>query len=296
MLDMLDELAAAASSVARGDLRIRLERPGDLHGAFRGMLDQLNRVVAQLSETAVELATSAREIHAATEAQAVAGEQQSLSVGEVGVSLATLAISAADIANEASSVLGNAEQTLQATDVMAEKIAALERQTRGIGELLERIREIADRSDLLALNGALEATRAGDNGRGFALVAVEMRRLAERVTELVASVRGRLDEIIASGSSTVAVTEHSRALARETAVAARLISTVTQRQSAETEQVSTTVGNVARSASAAAAGVMQTRAAAEGLRLQSSRLEQLLAHFELGGPATASPGIADRPA
>jgi methyl-accepting chemotaxis protein len=282
MLDMLDELAAAASSIARGDLRVRLARPGDLHGAFRGMLDQLNRVVAQLSETTLELGTSAREIHAATQAQALAGEQQSASAGEVRTSLYTLAVSAADIASEASGVLDNAEHTLQATDAMAERIAELDRQTRGIGELLERIREIADRSDLLALNGELEAARAGDEGRAFALLAAEMRRLAERVTELVAGVHERLDEIGASGSSTVAVTERSRTLARDTAMAARLISRVTQRQREATERVVASVDIVTHSANAAAAAIAQTRAAAEGLRLQSGQLEQLLAHFELG--------------
>jgi methyl-accepting chemotaxis protein len=279
MLDMLDELAGAAGAVAQGDLQVQLLRPGELHDAFRGMLDQLNRVVAQLRETSVELATTAREIHAATHEQELAGMHQSRSVNEVSLSLSALATAAGDIASEASSVLGNAEHTLEATDAMAEQISVLNQQTRGISALLERIREIADRSDLLALNGALEASRAGESGRGFALVADEMRRLAERVTDLVAAMRQRIAEIDVSSSSTVVVTERSRELARNTAAAARLISTVTQHQSAETEQVASTVGNVAETANATAISVTQTRAAAEGLRSQADRLEQLLSHF-----------------
>src|SRR5690606_16131120 len=97
-------------------------------------------------------------------------------------------------------VLGDAEQAVATTDDTAAQITALRRHTASIGELLQTIGEIANRSDLLALNGSLEATRAGEAGRGFSLVATEMRRLAERVTGTVEDVRGRVEQIEVSGT------------------------------------------------------------------------------------------------
>ena len=119
-------------------------------------------------------------------------------------------------------VLTNAEAAAATNDALSDATAALESATGRIGELLESIHEIADRSDLLALNGALEATRAGEAGRGFALVATEMRRLAERVGGTIMSVRARVGEIETACRATVDATERSRRLAKDTADARRV--------------------------------------------------------------------------
>jgi hypothetical protein len=96
-----------------------------------------------------------------------------------------------------------------------------------MGEILEMIREIADRLDLLALNASLEGTRAGEAGKGFQLVAGEIRRLAERVTASVRDIKEMVGEVRASSSATVLVTEESRKLAESTTTSARQISLVT---------------------------------------------------------------------
>ena len=98
--------------------------------------------------------------------------------------------SAGNIADSARGVFDNAQKTRQTTDGMSGHVQTLFKHTARIAELLEVIRDIADRSDLLALNASLEATRAGDAGRAFALVAAEMRRLAERITASVVDVKG----------------------------------------------------------------------------------------------------------
>jgi methyl-accepting chemotaxis protein len=189
-------------------------------------------------------------------------------------------------------VLDNAEQALSTTDAMIEKINLLTAQAGHVRELLELIHEVADRSDLLALNGALEAVRAGEAGRGFALVASEMRRLAERVTGTVDDVRERLADIEAAGASTVQATTNSRRLADSTATAARKISTVTHRQSEETEQVSHKVFEVAEGMIASVEATKQTLSAADGLRMQAAELERLTRQFTLRQPGTdAAPGL-----
>jgi methyl-accepting chemotaxis protein len=281
MLDVLDELAAAAASVAEGDLRVELDGSGDLHDAFRGMLARLNDVVVRIRGTSLELASAAAEIQATTREQEDAVDQQSQRVLVVSDAVASLAQSADDISRTATEVLDNAERALTTTDAVVERITELGAATGSISELLELIRDIASRSDLLALNGSLEATRAGEAGRGFALVAAEMRRLAERVASTVADVRDRIAEVEAAGSSTVMTTDDSRKIAESTADAARRISEVTQRQSDETEQVSLKVFEVAEVMIAAVDATRQTHSAAEGLRAQAAELERLTGQFKL---------------
>jgi methyl-accepting chemotaxis protein len=147
--------------------------------------------------------------------------------------------------------------------------------------LLEVIHEISERSDLLALNGSLEATRVGEAGRGFALVAAEMRRLAERVSGAVVDVRERVSAISSAGSSTMMASDQSRALAERTAAAARAITAVTLTQHQDTERVSSATHEVAGSVAASATASVQTRKAAEALRHQADELELLTRRFRV---------------
>jgi methyl-accepting chemotaxis protein len=228
------------------------------------------------------LAGAAAEIHAATEQQEHVLELQSRRIVEVGSTVELLATAAEDITRIVTQVLSNAEQTLSNTDTTVSRIGELNAQVTSITQLLELIREVADRSDLLALNGSLEATRAGDAGRGFGLVAAEMRRLAERVAGAVTDVRERITNIGHTGNSTVLASAQSRALAERTAADARRISAVTATQYQDTHRVSHAMQEVAASASATAAATAQTRMTAEGLRMHAVELERLTRHFRIG--------------
>ena len=188
MLRSLRELSASADRVAQGDLVGRLAMDGPVAEAFNRMVEGQRTIVGQIGETSVQLATAASEIYASAQEQQATATQQSASVEEVSQTMQSLLQSAAHIAESARGVLANAERTRETTDGISKRFAELTGHTNRIAELLEVIREIADRSDLLALNASLEATRAGEAGRPFSLVAAEMRRLAERVT---ASVAGR---------------------------------------------------------------------------------------------------------
>lgn len=290
MLDTLDVLERAATTVASGDLRVELDAPGELHDAFRGMVAQIADSVGRLRETSLEVASAAAEIRGLTLQQDQAAKQQGASASLASDAVASLAASAEEIAATAAGVASNATETVARSDELARAIVELRDQAAAIAELLVLIREVADRSDLLALNGSLEATRAGEAGRGFALVATEMRRLAERVTQVLDEVHVRVADIDASGASTVEATEATRALAQRTAEAADAISKVTRAQSDDTSQVSTSVSQVADGVVEGAEAVSQVRASAEGLQARAVELERLLSGFRLA----AGEGVDER--
>jgi methyl-accepting chemotaxis protein len=283
LLATMRTLTAGAARVAKGDLTVTLEAKGELPDAFRGMLEGLRILVGQLRETASQLASAAAEIYSASQEQEAAATQQASGITEVSRTIESLSTASGHVADAASNVLGDAEGTRSTTEQMAARIAELNGHAGRIGELLEVIRDVADRSDILALNGSLEAARAGDAGRGFALVATEMRRLAERVTATVEDVRKLLTDIRGSGSATVMATDQSRKFAESTTDTARRITLLTQQQRSAMEQVSTSAREIAGVIAQAASASTQQRVSAEDLKAQADRLETLVRRFEVAG-------------
>jgi methyl-accepting chemotaxis protein len=286
LIDTMRDLGKAASSLARGDLEIRLKGEGDVATAFRSMIDSLGRIVRQIHETSVLLAAAATEIYAASQEQEAAAASQSTAMVEIRQTMESLFEAAAHVSESVRGVLSNAERTLETTDRMVIRIGDLTTHANRIGEILETIRDISDRSDLLALNGALEASRAGEAGRGFGLVAAEMRRLAERVMSSVHDVRSLVGDIRASGSSTMMATEDSKKLAASTTDAARQITLVTQQQRSGTEQVLQSVREIAETLTQSVAAMAQTRASAEQLKSQADKLSSLVLAFRIENPPT----------
>jgi methyl-accepting chemotaxis protein len=281
MLRALRALAAAADEVAAGDLTGRIEIGGQVAEAFNRMIEAQRLVVRQITVTADRLAAAAAQAYAASQEQEAAASVQSSGVEQVSHTLESLLQSAANIAESARGVLANAERTRETTDQTAAKIADLSGHANRIGEILEIIREIADRSDLLALNASIEGTRAGEAGRAFSLVAAEMRRLAVRVTASVQDVKSLVADIRASGSSTVMATEEGRRLAESTTESARLITTVTQHQRTGTEQVSRSMAEIAGVLSQSVDATRRARSLAEDLKTQADRLAELTGRFRL---------------
>jgi methyl-accepting chemotaxis protein len=177
--------------------------------------------------------------------------------------------------------LSRAERTRETTARTAERIAELSAHASRIGEILDVIREIADRSDMLAFNATIEGTRAGPAGRGFALVAAEMRKLAERVTDSVQDIKTLVGDVRASVSATVTATEESSRLAEGTTESARHIHEVTQQQRSDTEQAEQRMRDVSSMISHSLAATQQIRTLAQDLKTQADNLTGLVAKFRL---------------
>lgn len=280
LMDMMRDLSVGAQAIASGNLDIQIERRGELPDAFQRMAESLREIVTQILQTSVELAAAATEILAASQEQESAAASQSTAMTEISRTMDSLSESAAHVSEAVAGVLNNAEQTLETTDSMVERIEGLSSHTGRISDLLDAIRDIADKSDLLALNGSLEASRAGEGGQGFALVAAEMRRLAVRVTASVEDVKSLIADIRESSSTTIMATEQSRRLARETTEAARQITFVSQQQRTGTDQVTQSVREAASVVSQSAAATSQTRTSAQGLKQQADLLSNLVRAFQ----------------
>ena len=153
-----------------------------------------------LSDAAAGLLDLSNDLVGLARQQEASSAEESAAVEETRRSMDTLLSSAEEIAGRSSDVLGNSERSVAQSREIANKIDRL-------GNLLRSIEQIADKTDLLALNAALEGTRAGEAGRGFALVADEMRRLAESVLETAASIRELMKEMHKSSEEAVAASQ-----------------------------------------------------------------------------------------
>ena len=239
--------------------------------------------VERLQESSLAVAGSADGVERAAGSLAASATQQAAAAGEVTAAMEELARTAAEISEHAdgqslrvehaqaegaagAEAIDEALAALVAVDLriveLTERTDALGGRSREIFRVLELISEIAQETHLLSLNAALEAATAGERGRRFAVVAGEVRVLAERVRDSVASVRSRIEEFASAIRSTVLATEEGgkevvrvveearaatialeglRAALDESFDAARQISSVTRQQTSATEEVVSTL-------------------------------------------------------
>jgi methyl-accepting chemotaxis protein len=226
-------------------------------------------VATQLTRLSQDLAGLAR-------SQEAASSQQVSAIDETRGTMEVMLASAQQIAESSSAVLGNAERTVTGNRDVAHRIRELNTHAERVAEILAAIMQVADRTDLLALNAALEGTKAGEAGRGFTLVAAEMRRLAESVMESVTGIRRLMNDMRSASHSAVQAGQEGIALSEETTRSARDIALVTQQQRKATEQVGRSMDDMAATVSEAMASTRQTASTAQDLVTAALRLDRLV--------------------
>ena len=284
----LHRLTERVAQVANGDLSQTAGVEGDLAQAFNRMVINQRELVSQISTTATQLNGAAGQFFSNAQQQARGATDQSVAVSEVRRTLEVLSASAREIGTTAEDVLKSAEHSQKNSVNVAEKIAALSNQTRSIAEILEVIKDIANKSELLALNAGLEGTKAGEAGRGFSLVASQMQRLAEKVMGAVRDIKELTTTITESTQATVLATEESTKLASDTTRSAQQIGLTIQQQRSRTDQAVSAMVAVGEVATQTATGSKEIVQSATDLMELSERLQALVGRFRVGGTQTNS--------
>jgi methyl-accepting chemotaxis protein len=281
MLVNLKQLEDQVLRVADGDLGQTTTLEGDLAQAFNRMIVSQRQLVKQIRDTALQVTTGAAEFLASARSAEHGATEQSSAVEETRRTMDTLLTSSREIAKTAQSVLANAERSQENSQVVATRIAALSKHAQRIAEILEVIKDIANKSDLLALNAALEGTKAGEVGRGFSLVATQMQRLAENVMGSVTDIKELTATITEATHASVMATEESTKLATDTTRSAQQIVQIIGQQQTGTEQVSRAMDDVAHVATQAVNGSRQVVHSTEELSRLSDELQRLVSRFNL---------------
>ncbi len=277
---------------------------------LKGEIDRSNRLINTIKDAIIQLSSSANEMMAISAQQSSGASEQATAVQEVSTTSEEIAITAKQITDNAVSVEAMAEATNQsclagtidvsnATDGMtrlraqvqsiAVSMLQLGDNSQKIGGIVEIIDEISDQTNLLALNAAIEAAGAGEAGKRFAIVAQEVKRLAERTVDATRQIRGLIDEIQKATNSTIMVTEEGTkavdsastqvdkvqqsfgtiiGMVEETARSAKEITLSTQQQTSACEQMAETMSEVRDVAQQVAGSARETeRAIAEIMEL-----------------------------
>ncbi len=294
ILRLLDELG----DLADGDLTVQATVTEDFTGAIADSInfsiDQLRSLVQTINSTAVQVASAAQETQSTAMHLAEASEHQaqeiagaSAAVNEMAVSIDQVSANAAEsaavaeravaIANKGSQVV---QDTIHGMDTIREqiqetskRIKRLGESSQEIGDIVSLINDIADQTNILALNAAIQASMAGEAGRGFAVVADEVQRLAERsaaatkqIETLVKTIQTDTNEAVISMEATTSEVVKGAQLAQDAGVALEEIESVSKNLADLIQNIS----NAARQQAASAGHISNTMNVIQEITSQTS--------------------------
>jgi methyl-accepting chemotaxis protein len=318
----------AAEEIAEGDLTRTItvdgtDEAGRLLGAMLKMQSKLRDTLQRISGSATQLASAAEELNAVTDESARGLSQQNNEIEQAATAVNQMTSAVEEVARNA---VSTSEASKNATssasdgrDLVQETVSAIERmsgdvqstatlignladESRDIGKVLDVIRGLADQTNLLALNAAIEAARAGEAGRGFAVVADEVRALAHRtqqstseIERMIGSIQGGTEQAVNSMRSSTERAESTLNIAKGAGLALDtinvavveinernlVIASAAEEQAQVAREVDRNLVNIRDLSAQSATGAHQTTAASNELARLAVDLNGMVSRFRL---------------
>ncbi len=326
MAASLNGMADIAGKIAEGDLRVKVRPQSDkdvLGNAFAVMVDNLQKLTSDITEGVNVLGSSANEISASTSQLAASASESAAAVSETTTTVEEVRQTAQIASQKARSVSDSAQKAAQISqggrkstedvaagmgrirhqmDAIAASMTRLSEQSQTIGQIIATVEDLAAQSNLLAVNAAIEAAKAGEHGKGFGVVAQEVKSLAEQSRQATNQVRTILSDIQRATATAVMATEQGgkaveagakqsevagesiQALAGsvgEAAQAATQIAASSQQQLVGVDQVATAMESIKQASTQNVASAKQLEVAAHNLSELGQRLKHMVARYKL---------------
>lgn len=326
----IKQAAHAMHDIAQGegDLTCRLPLQGEneiteLAGAFNEFAAKVQAMVQQVRSSVEQISTASEEMSSITEETSREVIRQQSETAQVATAMNEMTATVQEVANHASLAACSAQQadqesrdgkqimqlTLVTIQTLAQEvengakvITRLSEESTKIGSVLDVIRGIAEQTNLLALNAAIEAARAGEQGRGFAVVADEVRTLASRTQASTLEIQSMIERLQTGAHDAVKAMQQGQKQAQQGLTQAAQaesalqtisnsvtnindmniqIATAAEEQSSVAEEINRNIVNISQSADATAEGAKQTASAGDELAKLAVRLQALVGQFKV---------------